>query len=70
MSYNRFDKLEWLRETCGDQFMTKDLVDELVRWMGEDDFEKFYDKVLCGQWQIKREPNDPNYDEETDSMDN
>lgn len=67
MSYNRFNKLEWLQETCTEQFMTKTFVDELVRWMGEDDFEKFYDK-LCSEHVIKRDPNDPNYDEETDSF--
>jgi len=49
---NRFDKLEWLFQTCPDDFV-KDgtLLREMVSWMGEDNFDKFYDK-LCGNWGI------------------
>jgi hypothetical protein len=50
---NRYDKLEWLEMTCGEQFMQETLVQEMVRWMGEDDFEKFYDH-LCRNWGIAR----------------
>jgi len=69
MSYNRYDKMQWLRETCTEHFIAEEFIDQLVLWLGEDDFERFYDK-LCRDWQIKRDPNDPNYDEETDSLDN
>ena len=49
---DRFDKLEWLRETTTEEFQTDTLVDEMVRWMGEDDFNKFYE-TLCRHWDIK-----------------
>jgi len=29
-------------------------MDEMVRWMGEDDFERFYDH-LCRHWEICRD---------------
>ena len=67
-SYNRFDKMEWLQETCSAEFKTDTLLHELVLWMGENDFERFYDK-LCGDYCIKRDPNDPNYDPDVDSLD-
>ncbi len=49
---NRFDKLEWLLETCSDSF-AKDstLLREMVSWMGENDFDEFYQK-LCNEWSI------------------
>ena len=49
---NRFDKLEWLLETCSDSF-AKDstLLREMVSWMGENDFDEFYQK-LCNEWNI------------------
>jgi hypothetical protein len=52
---NRYDKLEWLEQTTSPQFMQNTLVEEMVRWMGEDDFEKFYDH-LCRCWNIAKSP--------------
>jgi hypothetical protein len=52
---NRYDKLEWLEQTTSPQFMQNTLVEEMVRWMGEDDFEKFYDH-LCRCWDIAKSP--------------
>ena len=46
--------------TCGEQFVQTTLVEEMVRWMGEDDFEEFYDH-LCRMWDIARDPKDLNY---------
>jgi hypothetical protein len=52
---NRFDKLEYLLETCSSEFI-KDcsFITELVSWMGESDFDKFYEKI-CSEWDIKTE---------------
>ena len=52
---NRYDKLDWLEQTCGEDFMKNHLVLEMVRWMGEDEFEEFYDH-LCRNWEIARSP--------------
>lgn len=67
MNYNRFDKIEWLHDTCSKEFLDMHLMQEMVRWMPDDEFEKFY-ATLCSHWDIKRDPNDPNYDPEVDSM--
>lgn len=71
---NRYEKLDWLRESCGENFIRETLVDEMVRWMGEDDFDKFY-QHLCSCWEIARTPreleakmNDLEYDEDTDEV--
>ena len=49
---NRFDKLEWLIETCrGDFVKDSTLLREMVSWMGENDFDEFYQK-LCNEWNI------------------
>ena len=52
---NRFDKLNHLQETCNEKFI-KDcyFLRELVSWMGEDEFDKFYGRV-CANWDIKTE---------------
>ena len=50
---NRYDKLEWLEQNCSEKFMKEEFVLEMVRWMGEDNFGKFYDH-LCGCWGIAR----------------
>ena len=63
MSYTRQHKLEWLQETCSQEFINKVLLQEMVRWMGEDNFEQFYDH-LCRNWNIVRGPGDPNRDED------
>lgn len=65
--YTRHDKMEWLEQTCSKDFLNNHLLLELVNWMGEDDFDEFYTR-LCGNWCIKREPNDPEYDLEYDNM--
>ena len=51
---NRYEKLEWLEQTCSEKFMKEEFVLELVGWMGESGFEEFYDH-LCRNWDIKRE---------------
>ena len=50
---NRYEKYEWLEQTCSEKFMKEEFVLEMVRWMGEDDFEQFYDQ-LCRNWDIAR----------------
>jgi len=50
---NRFDKMEFLRETTTVETHTKTILEEMVSWMGEDDFSKFYDH-FCGCWDICR----------------
>lgn len=56
---DRFEKLEWLEETCGEKFMQESLLVEMARWMGEEDFNEFYDH-LCGCWDIARSPEELN----------
>lgn len=52
---NRYEKLEWLEQICSEKFMKEEFVLEMVRWMGESDFEDFYDH-LCRNWDIARSP--------------
>ena len=58
----RFEKMEYLHETCSHRFI-KDctFLQELVRWMDESDFNMFFTHI-CQVWEIK----DPRalYDEE------
>ena len=49
---NRFDKLEYLRETCSGDFIKNHLLNEMTEWMGENDFYEFFEH-LCSQWDIK-----------------
>lgn len=56
---NRFEKLDWLVETCGESFVQNELVQEMVRWMGENEFEEFYDH-LCRHWEIAKGPKELN----------
>ena len=51
---NRYEKYEWLEQTCSEKFMKEEFVLELLHWVGEDDFEEFYDR-LCRLWEIRRE---------------
>jgi hypothetical protein len=48
----RFEKMEYLMETCSEKFI-KDctVLQEMVRWMDEDDFSKFFYN-LCRLWEI------------------
>ena len=54
---NRFECIEYLQEVCSEKFIKEDLLNSLVAWMDEDDFQKFYQK-LCGDWEIA-----PSWDE-------
>ena len=49
----RHDKLEYLLEVCSSEHI-KDctFLTELVQWMGEDDFDKFF-KRHCSLWNIQ-----------------
>lgn len=49
---HRWEKLDYLQETCSKDFLEKTLMDEMVRWMGEDDFSEFF-KSLCRHWDLK-----------------
>ena len=50
---DRFEKMEFLRETTTVEFHTKNIPEEMVSWMGEDDFSRFYDQ-LCSNWDVCR----------------
>ena len=50
---DRFEKMEWLRETCTEEFVTTTLIDEMVMWMSDELFAQFYEH-LCGCWDIAR----------------
>jgi hypothetical protein len=50
---NRYVKLEWLKQQTSSEFMQTTFVEEMVRWMGEDDFDEFYTH-LCRNWEIAR----------------
>ena len=56
---NRVEKLEWLRESCTEEFVHQQLLDEMVMWMGEEDFNRFYDH-LCSCWDIAKTPEELN----------
>ena len=56
---DRFEKIEWLRESCTEEFMQQNLLDEMVMWMGEDDFNRFYEH-LCSCWGIAETPEELN----------
>jgi hypothetical protein len=49
---SRQEKLEYLYETCSEDFIKNHLVQEMVTWMGEDDFTEFFEH-LCRHWEIK-----------------
>jgi len=48
----RFEKMEYLQETCSKDFLESHLMDEMVKWMGEEDFSEFF-QHLCRNWDIK-----------------
>ena len=50
---NRWEKVEFLTETTPVDTHTTQMLDELISWMGEDDFNKFYDHY-CSCWDICR----------------
>ena len=41
---NRWEKMEFLSETTTVETHTKNILEEMVSWMGEEDFSKFYDQ--------------------------
>jgi len=49
----RHEKIEFLKETTTEDFHTNTLLEEMVSWMSEDDFSKFYDH-LCSSWDVAR----------------
>lgn len=51
----RVEKMEFLKETCSSDFLENQLMNEMVRWMGEDDFNEFF-KNLCRNWGIMTPP--------------
>jgi hypothetical protein len=48
----RFEKLEYLRENCSENFIKTCLLREMVAWMSEEDFGKFFYN-LCSNWMIE-----------------
>lgn len=59
----RFEKVEYLLETCSPEFIKAcPFLDEMVSWMDEDDFSKFFTHI-CACWDIK-DPEDLEDDEE------
>ena len=58
----RYDKLDYLLDTCSTKFIKDcDMLQELVTWMDEDDFSKFFTR-LCRVWEIE----DPTEEDEED----
>jgi hypothetical protein len=51
---NRFEKIEWLKETCSKDFIENDLLTNIVMWMSEEEFNMFYDS-LCRNFDIARD---------------
>ena len=55
---NRFEKLEYLIETCSPEFIKEcPFLDEMVGWMSENQFDAFYEHV-CSCWEIKTQDQD------------
>lgn len=51
----RNEKVEFLKETTGSWF-DEHFIQELVTWMGEDDFNEFFKNQLVRYREIKPEP--------------
>lgn len=50
---NRHDKLKYLLENCSSEHIKEcTLLTEIVSWMGEDNFDKFFERH-CSCWNIK-----------------
>jgi hypothetical protein len=63
---NRFNKLVWLKENCTETHIRDMFLTELVGWLEEDDFNKFFE-WHCRVWNIetpfdKDEDEDPSED--------
>ena len=48
----RWDKLEYLEEVCTSDFLERTILHEVVKFMGEDDFNEFFNH-LRRNWDIK-----------------
>jgi hypothetical protein len=55
-STNRFDKLQFIKETSSPIWFEEHFLHELLTWMGEDDFNKFFKNQLVRYWEMKPEP--------------
>ena len=42
---DRWEKLEYLQETCTTDFVEKELLHEVVKFMGQDDFNEFFNHL-------------------------
>jgi|VirMetMinimDraft_7_1064189.scaffolds.fasta_scaffold00064_35 hypothetical protein len=52
---SRFEKVQWLCETCSASFIQQNLISEMTSWFEEDDFDKFFDH-LTTCWEIETPP--------------
>jgi hypothetical protein len=50
---NRWEKVEFLEETTTVDTHTTRLLNELICWMSDDDFNRFYD-YYCSNWDVCR----------------
>jgi len=53
-SMDRHEKLEWLQETCSEEF-SRNLLNNIVASMTDQDFDGIY-QYLCRCWSIARTP--------------
>jgi hypothetical protein len=51
----RLEKLQYLQDTLFERAQESIFLEELVRWMGEHDFNEFYDH-FCRNWEIEPDP--------------
>ena len=56
---NRHEKIEFLRDTCAQELVDKTMYEELVCWIGEQDFEAFYEH-FCSMWDICKDQDELN----------
>ena len=49
---DRWEKLDFLQEVCSSDFLEKTLLHEVVKFMGQDDFNEFFNH-LRRNWDIK-----------------
>lgn len=63
---DRFDKLQWIKENATEKHVIEMFLTELVNWLEEDEFDKFF-KFHCRLWKIET-PFDE--DEDEDPIDN
>lgn len=53
---NKWEKMEYLKETCSNEFFQEcTLLDEMVRWMDDQEFNQFFKKI-CSHWNILTPP--------------